>query len=74
MKNTIISEKLIDIKRQISALGIEYLESHSPFILSDVDRILKPFTKIDSSIDRALKKLNSNVVSGSIPKSNTLQL
>ena len=73
MKNKNIVEKLLDIKQQVAKLGIEYLESHSPFILSDVDRILKPFTNIDSSIDRALKKLNSNVVPGSIPKSITLK-
>lgn len=73
MPNIIISEKLIDIKRQLTELGVEYLESHSPFILSDVQKILKPFTNIDSSINQALKKITSDSVPGSIPKSNTLK-
>ncbi|TDO68775.1 hypothetical protein EV143_12037 [Flavobacterium chryseum] len=73
MKNLSIVNKLIEIKSQISALGIEYLETQMPVALSDIGKTLKPFVEIGSSIDQAIKKLSSDVDPGSIPKSNNLQ-
>ena len=73
MKNKSIVDKLLDIKRQISEVGIEYLGTQEPFPLSDVGKILKPFIDMDSSVSQAIKKFNSDIIQGSIPKSNTLQ-
>ncbi|RUT68657.1 hypothetical protein D0817_20060 [Flavobacterium cupreum] len=73
MKNQIIVNKLIDIKKQISELGIEYLETQMPVALSDIGKTLKPFVEIGSSIDQSIKKLSSDAAPGSIPKSNCLQ-
>jgi hypothetical protein len=73
MKNKIIVEKLLDIKKQISDLGIEYLETQMPVALSDIGKTLKPFVEIGSSLDQSIKKLSSDVTPGSIPKSNNFQ-
>ncbi|MBF7090483.1 hypothetical protein IUY40_02845 [Flavobacterium sp. ALJ2] len=73
MQNSNIKNKLIDIKRQITELGVEYLGTQEPIPLSDVGMTLKPFIKIDTAINLALKKISSNVIPGAIPKSNTLK-
>lgn len=73
MKNKSIVEKLLDIKQQVAKLGMEFLETQEPIPLSDIGLQLSPFIKIDSSIDQALKKFSSDVLPGSIPKSNSLK-
>jgi hypothetical protein len=73
MQNSNIKNKLIEIQRQITELGVEYLGTQEPIPLSDVGMALKPFIKIDSAINMAIKRFSSDAVSGSIPKSNTLK-
>ena len=73
MKNNIIVNKLIDLKLQLSELGIEYLETQMPVALSDIGKTLKPFTSISSSIDISIKKLSSEDIPGLIPKANNLK-
>lgn len=74
MKNLTIVNKLIDIKKQISELGVEYLDTQMPVALSDVGRTLKPFVDIGSTLDQSIKKLSSDQIPGCIPKSNSLKL
>ncbi|URM37178.1 hypothetical protein [Flavobacterium anhuiense] len=71
VKNEIIA-KLIEIKRQVSELGISHVENEMPIALSDISFSLRPFTAIDTAINAALKKL-SEVENGCIPKQNTLK-
>ncbi|EJL66277.1 hypothetical protein [Flavobacterium sp. CF136] len=73
MENQNIINKLIDIKIQISKLGIEYLETKIPVDLSDVGLTLKPFIEIGHSLDNSIKKLSYEVIPGSIPKQNCLK-
>lgn len=73
MQNSIIKNKLVDIKRQITELGVEYLAAQEPIPLSDVGMTLKPFIKIESTINLAIKRFSSDVIPGSIPKLNTLK-
>lgn len=74
MKNTPdIAKKLIDIKHQISELGIAYLDYKSPVRLDDVGNLLKPFIKIDDAINQGIKKFSSDNNPGIIPKQNTLK-
>jgi len=72
MKNTEILESLISIKSQITELGIKHLENQMPIVLTDVGRILKPFTDMDSAVNLAIKKLTIDNP-GLIPKANTLK-
>lgn len=73
MKNQHIITKLISIKSQVSELGIEFLGIEKSIRLDDVGTVLKPFIDIDASINNAIKKLRSDVPTGSIPKTNTLK-
>lgn len=73
MENKNITEKLIDIKQQVSKLGFEYLKTQEPFRLDETEQILKPFIMIDSAIDQALKRFDRNVIPGSIPKQSQLK-
>lgn len=73
MQNSNIKNKLIEIQRQITELGVEFLGTKEPIPLSDVGITLKPFIKIDSAINMAIKKISSDVIPGAIPKSNTLK-
>ncbi len=71
-KNTIV-DKLVSIKQQVSELGIEYLETKMPVELRDIGLVLKPFIDLSDSFDKSIKKLISDDISESIPKTNTLK-
>jgi len=71
-KNNIV-DKLISIKQQVSELGIEFLETKMPVELRDIGIVLKPFIDISESFDKSIKKLISDDISESIPKTNTLK-
>jgi hypothetical protein len=73
MQNNSIIKKLIAIKQQISDLGIEFLETKMPVELRDVGITLKPFIELSDSFDKSIKKLTSDDISNSIPKTNTLK-
>ena len=71
-KNNIV-DKLVSIKQQVSELGIEYLETQMPVELRDIGIVLKPFIDVSDMIDKSIKKMISDDISESIPKSNTLK-
>jgi len=71
-KNNIV-DKLVSIKQQVSELGIEYLETKMPVELRDIGIVLKTFIDLSDSFDKSIKKLISDDISESIPKSNTLK-
>jgi hypothetical protein len=73
MQNNSIIKKLIAIKQHISDLGIEFLETKMPVELRDVGITLKPFIELSDSFDKSIKKLTSDDISNSIPKTNTLK-
>ncbi|OHT44455.1 hypothetical protein [Flavobacterium tructae] len=72
MGNREILEQLVRIKKEVTDLGLKHIENQMPVVLSDIGKVLKPFTDIDSSINFALKKL-SDEFTGSIPKSNSIR-
>lgn len=73
MNNQDIKTKLARLKEQATQLGIEYLNTQTPFDLSDTKIILKPFVDLDISFNKALKKVASDNSSGLIPKTNNLK-
>lgn len=74
MQNDSIIKKLIGIKNQVSDLGIEFLETKTPIELRDIGIVLKPFLDLSDSFDKSIKKLTSDDITSSIPKSNTLSV
>lgn len=72
MGNKEILAKLIDIKSQIAELGIKHIENSMPIHFSDIAATTRPFTRIDTAINLAIKNLTPTE-SGLIPKSSTLK-
>jgi hypothetical protein len=73
MQENKIVDKLVSIKQQVSELGIEYLETQMPVELRDIGIVLKPFIDLSDSFDKSIKKLISDDISETIPKTNTLK-
>lgn len=51
--------RLLDIKKQVTSLGIDCLQSNTPISLSDSQIVLKPFSDIEVAIEKSIKKINS---------------
>lgn len=71
-KNNIV-DQLVSIKQQVAELGIKFLETKMPVELRDIGIVLKPFIDLSDSFDKSIKKLISDDISESIPKTNTLK-
>ena len=73
MGNNQTIEKLVTIKAELSQIGYEYLETKMPVELRDLGVVLKPFIELSDSFDKTIKKLKSDIITESIPKSNTIK-
>ena len=73
MENNQTIEKLVTIKAELSQIGYEYLETKKPVELRDLGVVLKPFIELSDSFDKTIKKLKSDIITESIPKSNTIK-
>ena len=73
MENNQIVDKLVTMKAELSKLSIEYLDTKMPVELRDLGVVLKPFIELSDSFDKTIKKLKSDIITESIPKSNTIK-
>lgn len=58
MENQEVKQKLEELRKEVTKLGLEVLKSKIPINIDDVGRLLKPFANLENAIDREIRKFN----------------
>lgn len=73
MDNSVIKIKLENLKKEITKLGMEALQSQMPIKIDDAAKFLKPFANLENAFQREIIKFSLENQNGLIPKSNILK-
>lgn len=56
MDNQEVKQKLEELRKEVTKLGLEVLKSKTPINLDDMAKFLKPFANLENAIDREIRK------------------